>query len=314
MEAAADLGLALKHSKKAKALAFVFSNRAVLDPFHSHILVGAEAQCRARGWDMIFLTFRYALDAPWKQLHLPSVIQRGNVVRAAIVAGNNAQNLLDLLENKRIPFVVLGNNVVGEWRRLEHDVVYTNDVQGAHEMTRHLQALGHRDIWFVGNCRLPWFARCFEGYRKAMEEAGLNVRLSEFESEDDNEVGYLATKSILARGEAVTAIFAGTDTAAQGTYKALRDCGLRIPDDVSVAGCNDSYGAVLHPPLTTIREFPEQLSKHMVDLALNRIANPQLPPQRVTIPTELVMRESCHILLPTAKTASEETAVGDRLA
>ena len=40
-------------------------------------------------------------------------------------------------------------------------------------MTRYLIGLGHRDIWFVGNTRLPWFARCFAGYGQAMDDAGL---------------------------------------------------------------------------------------------------------------------------------------------
>jgi DNA-binding LacI/PurR family transcriptional regulator len=275
--------------------------------------VGAEAQCSARAWDMIFLAFRYDLHSPWKRLHLPRVLQRGDVVRAVILSGTNSQNLLELLTHKSIPFVVLGNNVVGEWRSLDYDAVYSDDVQGAREMTLYLQTLGHRAIWFVGNCRLPWFARAFEGYRAAMEEAGLRPRLSEIESEDANEVGYLAAKSILGRGEAVTAIFAGTDDTAQGAYKALRDCGLRIPDDVSVVGCNESYGAVLHPPLTTIREFPAQLGRTMADLVLNRIANPELPPQQVTIPSELVKRGSCHSLRTTGSMPSDEPADGARL-
>jgi DNA-binding LacI/PurR family transcriptional regulator len=79
-------------------------------------------------------------------------------------------------------------------------------------------------------------------------------------------------------------------------YKALRDSGLRIPDDISVAGCNDTVGPWLHPGLTTIREFPEQLGKYMVELLLKRIANPNAPPQTVTVPTELIQRDSCRAL------------------
>ena len=64
IEAAAELGFALERNRGGNALAFVLSNRAVLHPFHSHILVGADAQRSARGRDMIFLAFRYALNAP----------------------------------------------------------------------------------------------------------------------------------------------------------------------------------------------------------------------------------------------------------
>ena len=55
----------------------------------------------------------------------------------------------------------------------------------------------------------------------------------------EHEIGYLCTKSIVAGGEPVTAIFAGSDAVAQGVYHALGEAGLRVPEDVSVAGFND---------------------------------------------------------------------------
>jgi DNA-binding LacI/PurR family transcriptional regulator len=156
-----------------------------------------------------------------------------------------------------------------------------------------LIGLGHRNVWFVGNTRMPWFARCYEGYRRAMEENGLVPRESSTDSEDDAESGYLGTKSLLARSKSVTAILAGNDPTAHGVYKALRDRGLKIPDDISVAGCDDTVGTWLYPALSTTREFPEQLGKQLVELILNRIANPGLDPQWITIPTEFIKRDSC---------------------
>jgi DNA-binding LacI/PurR family transcriptional regulator len=126
-----------------------------------------------------------------------------------------------------------------------------------------------------------------------MDELGLAPVNSSIDSEDDDEIGYLGTKSLLARGEPVTAILAGNDATAHGVYKALRDSGLEIPDDISVAGCDDTVGMWLYPRLTTIREFPEQLGKQMVEMILNRIANPDQEPQLITIPTEIIKRDSC---------------------
>jgi DNA-binding LacI/PurR family transcriptional regulator len=293
-EAAAKVGFSLDQNRRNKELAFVLSNREMLHPVHSQILLGAEHRARALGLEMIFLVFRYDLHLPWKELHLPRVTQRGDVVRGVLLAGLNSANLLELMARKRIPFVVFGNNVVGDWRHSNYDTVYCDDILGGFDVTRYLQSLGHRDIWFVGNCRLPWSARTYEGYRRAMEEGGLSPHRSENYSEDPKEVGYLATKSLLARTEPVTAIFAADDAGAQGVYNAVREGGLRIPEDLSVVGCNDSYGAMLYPPLTTIRAFPMQIGECMVDLVLNRIANPELPAQQVTIPVSLIKRESCN--------------------
>ena len=145
-----------------------------------------------------------------------------------------------------------------------------------------------------------------------MDEAGLKPRHSGINSEDDAEIGYLGTKALLGTNEPVTAIFAGNDPSAHGVYRALRDSGLRIPDDISVVGCNDTVGPWLYPGLTTIREFPEQLGSHLVETLLRRIANPELPPQHISIPTELIKRDSTRqaSLAPIAQPMSHAAPVG----
>ena len=293
LKAADSLEIDLSQRNKTKAMAFLLSNRAMLHAFHSRILLGAEAYCTANGWDMVFLSFNYSPQVPWKELHLPKVVQRHDVVRAVVLAGTNSANLLQLLDHKGIAYSVLGNNVIGEPPNLKGDRVYSDDIQGGQETTQYLIGLGHRDIWFVGNVRLPWFARHYEGYRRAMKAAGLEPRLSGLEFDDETEMGYINTKSLLARSERCTAILAGNDQTAHGVYKGLRDSGLKVPDDISVAGCDDTASTWLYPGLTTTREFPEQLGQQMVKLVLSRIAQPNLPPQVVTIPTELIKRESC---------------------
>lgn len=296
LAAAAKLDLDLTQRDKTKALAFLLCNRTMLHAFHSKILIGAEEFCAENGWDMIFLSFNYSPQTPWKSLQLPNVVQRRDVVRAVILAGNNSINLIQLLEHKGIALVALGNNLTGQPQNLKHDTVFSGDIQGAYDITRHLIGLGHRHICYIGNLQLPWFFRCHAGYTKAMLEAGLKPRQIATRSENDKEIGYLGTKELLASNEPVTAIFAGNDPSAHGVYKALRDSGLRIPEDISIAGCNDTVGPWLHPGLTTIREFPEQLGKYMVELLLKRIANPNIPPQSVTVPTELIKRDSCRAL------------------
>jgi DNA-binding LacI/PurR family transcriptional regulator len=294
LEQAKKLGIDPSQRNKTKTLAFLVSNRPMLHVFHSRILSGAEAHCAAHGWDMVFLSFNYSPHVPWTELHLPKVLQRHDLIRGVILAGTNSTNLLQLLVNKGITFVVFGNNVIGEQKDLKNsDVVFADDIQGGEDATRYLIGLGHRNIGFVGNTRLPWFARCYEGYRRAMDEAGLEPRESSTDSVDDTESGYLGTKSLLARDESVTAILAGNDPTAHGVYKALRDRGLSIPDDISVAGCDDTVGTWLYPALTTTREFPEQLGKQLVESVLNRIAKPDQDPQCVTIPTEFIKRDSC---------------------
>ncbi|MGH9586138.1 MAG: LacI family DNA-binding transcriptional regulator [Acidobacteriaceae bacterium] len=291
---AKKLGFDLSKRYKNKTLAFLLSNREMLHVFHSRILSGAEAQCTARGWDMVFLSCRYSQHTPWNDLHLPQIIGRSDLIRGVILAGTNSTNLLELLRHKGITFSVLGNNVIGEGAQLEEcDAVYADDIQGGLDATQHLLRLGHRHIWFVGNSRLPWFARFLDGYRRAMSEAGEPARENSIDSEDDAECGYLGTKSLLARSEEVTAIVAGNDQIAGGVYKALRDKGLSVPNDISVVGCDDTVGTWLYPALSTTREFPEFLGKNLVETVLRRIEDPDQTPQRITVPTEFIRRDSC---------------------
>ena len=292
--AASKLGFDLHGKNKSKIIAFILSNRAVLHPFHSAVLVGAEAYCAAHEYGLLFLPVRYSGNVPWRDLHLPQVLQRHDVIRGAIVAGTNSQNLLDFLTQKGVGFVVLGNNVADDWHKEGCSAVYFDDIDGAYGLTRYLLSLGHRRMSFVGNCRMPWYLRRFEGFRKAVEEAGFAPIKNDVDSEDAEDIGFLATKSILKTHERVTAIFAGDDTAARGVYKALQEAGLRIPDDISVAGFNDiPEAAGMNPALTTVRVFTDQVGRQMAELVLKKIVQPESGPEVITVPTQLMKRESC---------------------
>jgi DNA-binding LacI/PurR family transcriptional regulator len=284
---------ALPQRNETRALAFLLCNRGMLHNFHSRIFSGAEEYCAERGWDIFLVSCSYSPHIPWKELRLPKVILRPEVVRAVILAGAPSLNLIELLDSRGIPLAALGNNVIDAPQHLKHDVVFSDDIQGGYEATLHLINQGHRHICFVGNTRLPWFSRCFAGYRRAMDEIGLAPRQSDIHSEDDTVIGYLGAKSLLAGGEPITAIFAGSDPTAHGVYKALREASLKIPEDISVVGCNDTVGTWVYPGLTTIREFPEEIGKYLAEAVLNRIAAPGQDAQCVTVPTELIKRDSC---------------------
>ncbi|MGI8960594.1 MAG: LacI family DNA-binding transcriptional regulator, partial [Bryobacteraceae bacterium] len=280
-----------KRNEKSNVIAFMLANRDLLHNFQARVLFGSEAYCASQNRELLFMSFRYSPEIHPKELHLPKILSQRGIVRALILGGTNSSNMLAALHEREIPFAVLGNNVIGDWTRSEYDAVYSDDVQGAFDLTSELIANGHRDIWFIGDVELPWYARCARGYRESMRRAGLEPRLSEIHS-DDHQLGYLAMRSILARGEPVTAVFAGSDQIARGVYEALRQSGLEIPQDISVAGFNDSEGALMTPPLTSVREFPDELGKHLAEFVVRRVQKPDRQPQRLTIPTQVVVRES----------------------
>jgi len=295
--AAKQLGVDLTQSRKNRTIAFVLGNRDTVNEFQSKVLLGAEGYCAQNDWDLQFISFRRDLNAPPANLQLPHALTKPNRPGGVILSGTHSVSILAALREKRIPFAVVGNNIVGDWRPEECDCVYTDDIRGSAELTRYLISQGHSAIWYIGNLRLPWFARCAKGYEEAMKEAGLEPKFREIHSED-RELGYLGVKSLLASGERPTALFVGTDQAAAGVYQALQESGIRIPDDVSVAGFNDTIGDVLHPGLTSVREFPRELGTHLAEFTLRRIHEPDLPPQQLLLPTELIRRESVRRIAP----------------
>lgn len=258
--------------------------------FQARILLGAETYCSQQNWEVLFMSFNYSPDTPPRALHLPRLLSNSTNARAVILGGSNYPNLFHALRSRGIPFAVLGNNVEGDWTPDHCDVAYSDDITGAYEATSDLIAKKHKAIGFIGNLQMPWFRRCSTGYHRAMLEAGLEPRCSDIRS-DGSQLGYLATKTLLAKHK-LTAIFAGTDQVAAGVYTALRELELTVPDDISVMGFNDTTGALLTPPLSSVREFPEELGRHLGEFALARLQNPGVVPQVLTIPTQLVQRES----------------------
>jgi DNA-binding LacI/PurR family transcriptional regulator len=294
IEAAKRLGFDLETGQKSRIMAFILGTRGVMHSFHSSVLMGAEAYCAEHDYGLLFLSLKYSMNTRRGELELPEILQRKGVVSGVIVAGTNSRGLLDILTQHHMPWVTLGNNIIGDLQEDDDRVVYFDDSGGMYDLTRYLQSLGHKRIGFIGNVRLPWYQRRFQGYLRAMNEAGLEALSSDLNTPDPGEMGYLATKLMLQQAPNLTAAIAGDDSIAGGIYKAARDSGLGIPHDLSVAGFNDTIEAsFLGPPLTSVRVFPDELGRQLAESLHSKIANPDLPVGAVVLPTQLVRRESC---------------------
>lgn len=293
LRTAEKLGIDFEHRRKDKArtIGFLLSNRDFLHDFQSRLLLGAERYCAQHDWQLLFMSLHYAPTTSPDALHIPQLRHEHSNVRALILTGVNHPNLIEMLAQRKIPCSVLGNNVFGQWQPERCDVVYSDDIRGAYDATRHLIANGHQRISFVGNLDLPWFSRCASGYEKAMHDSGLQPRWVDLRS-DGIELGYLGGKMLLSVAPRSTGVLAGSDQVASGMYTALREDGVSVPDDVSIASINDTEGAQFHPPLTTVKEFPEELGRQLAEFALNRLRSPGRPPQNVVIPTRLQIRQS----------------------
>jgi LacI family transcriptional regulator len=293
LTAAQRLNYDLEARKSSRIIAFLLSNRGVLHPFHSSILMGAEAYCAEHDYGLLFLPLQYSLTLAKDRLSLPEILLRKTVVAGAIVAGTNSPEMLELMTDHEVPWIVLGNNIAGEWAHDQKRSIFFDDIRGAYELTSYLISLGHVHIGFAGNLNLPWYFRRYQGYCKAMEEAGLKVVSSDLRTLDGEEMGYLGARLMLQQTPRPTAIFAADDPAGRGVYRAARDQNLNVPEDLSVAGFNDTPdAAALHPPLTTVKVFTEELGRQAGELLFRLIGQPDVPTPSVVLPTQLIRRES----------------------
>ena len=133
------------------------------------------------------------------------------------------------------------------------------------------------------------------GYRQALEAHHLPVDEKLIVEGDYTEPsGSMGAQRLLPASP--TAIFAASDMMAVGALKALREAGLRVPDDIALVGFDDlRIAAAVEPALTTVRQPIERLGSMAVDLLLDLIANSSngQSPLRMILPTQLVVRASC---------------------
>lgn len=209
------------------------------------------------------------------------------VVTSKLTAGHLAE-----LSRVHLPLVVIdplnmpGANVTS---------VGSTNFAGGLSATQHLLALGHRRIAYIGG---PAVASCnqarLHGYRAAMEAEGElvppdYVRFGQFHYADGLEHG----TAVLDLPDPPTAIFVGCDESAVGVMEAARSRGLRIPEDLSIVGFDDTQLArTASPPLTTVRQPLRAMGGVALRTALRLVAGEKIESHHVELATELIVRGS----------------------
>lgn len=173
------------------------------------------------------------------------------------------------------------------------DTLSIANVQGADDMVRHLAALGHRRIAFVcGPGHNIDAEQRLRGYRQALRALGLPPL--EAPGAFTESSGYDAALELVRATPRPDAIFAANDAMATGVLGALREAGVRVPQDVAVAGFDDiAPAAYLDPPLTTVRVEPARLGDLAVERLLEAIAQPSQRRRHDVVATSLKIRRSC---------------------
>jgi LacI family transcriptional regulator len=199
---------------------------------------------------------------------------------------------LETLRRRGFPYVLIDHQGIDD---AGPSIGATNQ-RGGYDATRYLIELGHRRIGFVtGTLDLRCSTDRMAGYHAALAEFGLSADPSLVREGDFGQPsGYAAARELLALPQTPTAIFASNDVSAFGVMEAVRDCGLRIPEDVSIIGFDDiPQASHVNPRLTTVRQPLEQMGRLAARMLLETIRDRTRPAERIELPTELIIGASC---------------------
>jgi len=269
---------------RTSTVGFLIHPRQSLDSgsFYGEILAGVEKETNAFGFHLIFST-QVSEDLP------PMVKERR--IDGLIIAGCDIpKELIFAVREQGIPLVLV------DYHLDKVDSVFTDNIGGAYEAVTHLIRLGHKKIGFI----CEWFddlsfAERFKGYKLALEDNGLpfDEALTAEGVPRKEGSGYIAMKKLLEKN-LPSAVFAANDSAAAYAIQALKEKGLKVPQDIAVVGFDDGPIAIhTEPPLTTMRVFREKMGILAARRLLELIEDPEQPSIEVKVSTRLIIRDSC---------------------
>jgi DNA-binding LacI/PurR family transcriptional regulator len=261
---------------------------SLINPFFVAMLSSITRACGQRGFDLL-ISFQQLSD-DWHADYEDSKKADGLIL---LGYGDylEYQARLEQLVAQKTHFVRWGAVIPGQ----PGLSIGSDNRQGGRDITAHLIAQGRRRIAFIGNAsdHYPEFFGRYRGYLDALEHAGIKADpLLQMDARQSVEsAGQEAMARLLKRGTAFDAVFAASDLIAIGAMRALQDGGLRIPDDVAVAGFDDIPLALMtHPPLSTVQQDTRLAGQVLVDTLLALIRGEAVEAR--TIPTRLALRRS----------------------
>ncbi len=277
-------------SQRAKAIGLIMTRSPeyiATDPFLPQILGGLLDVVKQNGLGLLVEWVE-----PGQQLRTYLELTRARQIDGMIVMTPREDDTgLKALEEAEIPAVLMGYIPGSNLYSVDID-----NVQAAKAAVEHLIELGHERIACITNAARPYTSanQRYEGYKAAIENAGLAfdeslVRYADFNGHS----GYDRMKSLLDKNLNFTAVFVASDSVAFGAMAAIRDAGLRIPEDISIVGFDDiPMASYVTPNLTTIQIPAKEIAEQSCHLLMQLMQGDLSQNRAITLPTQLIIRQS----------------------
>jgi LacI family transcriptional regulator len=277
--------VALRTKKTGTIGVVIADNR---NPFYAEVLNGIEEAAREKNYHIILANTQrdYKKEEEAINLLLAKRVD-GLLITPVQDRDDDIKNLIEA----NIPFVIVGR----DFKNIEVDTVYNDEVRGGFLATEYLIKKGHKRIALINGFlhKSPAKGR-LEGYKNALKKYGITfddalVTVGDIDVKD----GYERTKQLFEKGLNFTAIFAYNDIMAFGAMQAIKEKSLRIPEDIGLVGYDDiPFSSFISPSLTTIRLKKQELGAESVKLLLSRINGNRKKIKKVMLGVELQIRES----------------------
>ncbi|MCK2213749.1 LacI family transcriptional regulator [Actinomadura sp. ATCC 31491] len=268
------------------------------NPFYAALISAVERECRAAGYSVLLLVTE---DSGENEKRAVQQLLRFGVDGVLGVATESRSDVWDGLSEAGIPVVQLSRDASG--RGL--DFVGTDVESAIADAVTRVARDGVRRVWLLEeDLRISTVDARVAGFRRALDELGVapehalvlkvpTRRTSGASLPWRPDDAYALAANLITRDNHPDLVVTANDYFALGLYRAIRECGLAVPDDVRVLGYGDHpFAAYLHPALSTIRLPADEAGTAAVDLLLRRIADPDRPRAVIRLPAELVERRS----------------------
>lgn len=239
----------------------------ISNPFFASIVRGVEDAAAENGFRVIVSNTD---EDPITEDHCLTVLQQRRTDGFIIVPTGVVGKGLKRLTQSSTPFVFVDRRVDG----IDADIVLSENVNGAYQATAYLIEQGHTRIGIIlGRKGVTPSEERFCGYEKALKEAGLPIEEDLIKRGDFRiDGGGAACHELLQLAKPPSAVFVVNNRMVIGAMEAIREVGLKCPDDISIVGFDDfDWVGLLEPPLTTVSQQPYQIGYQASELLTSKI-------------------------------------------
>lgn len=260
----------------------------ITNPFFTQIVRGIEDVLSFAGYSLLLCN---ADESTEKEVHYLEVLQDKRVDGIILVpAGGDYREIREIF-NKGIPIVLIDRLIEG----LEVDAVVIDNTSGAYEGVSHLISEGYKKIGIItGPLVIMTAKERFEGYKRALKDGGIDFDEDLVENgEFTQDGGYRAAKRLIERANP-DALFVTNNVMTTGALLAIKELGLKIPEEIGIVGFDDlEWAPLIDPPLTTISQPIYSIGSTSAQLLLRNLGrSSKFRKEVVVLKPKLIIRES----------------------